>query len=52
MPTSFTAQNGMTYKQTTPITITNCPKTHHKTKKKSKKANRARRSVSHRPAGG
>jgi hypothetical protein len=41
MPTSFTAQNGMTYKQTTPITITNCPKTHHKTKKKSKKANRA-----------
>ena len=38
MPTLFTAQNGATIKQTTPITTTNCPK--HKTKKKAKKANR------------
>jgi hypothetical protein len=32
MPTAFTAQNGMTIKQTTPITTTNCPKhkNHHK----------------------
>jgi hypothetical protein len=31
MPTAFTAQNGMTLKQSTPITVTGCPK--HKAKK-------------------
>jgi hypothetical protein len=41
MPTSFTAQNGMVFKQTTPITITNCPKT-KKAKHKAKKASRHR----------
>jgi hypothetical protein len=35
MPTAFTAQNGATIKQSTPITVTGCPK--HKTKKKTKK---------------
>ena len=34
MPTSFVADNGMSIKQSTPITATGCPK--HKTKKKSK----------------
>ena len=34
MPTSFVAANGMSIKQSTPITATGCPK--HKTKKKSK----------------
>jgi hypothetical protein len=43
MPTSFTAQNDMTYKQTTPITITNCPKA-KKTKHKTKKGKKARKS--------
>jgi hypothetical protein len=43
MPTIFTAQNGMTYKQTTPITITGCPKV-KKTKHRAKKANRHHRS--------
>jgi hypothetical protein len=34
MPTKFTAQNGTTIKQTTPITVTGCAKTKtHKTKK-------------------
>jgi hypothetical protein len=38
MPTMFTAQNGTTIKQNTPITITGCPKTKPKTKKaKAKK---------------
>jgi len=32
MPTLFTAQNGTTIKQNTPITITNCPKHHTKPK--------------------
>ena len=36
MPTAFTGQNGAVLKQTTPVTVTGCPK--HKTKKKSKKA--------------
>jgi hypothetical protein len=35
MPTAFTAQNGATIKQTTPITVTGCPK------KKAKKAKKA-----------
>jgi hypothetical protein len=35
MPTSFTAQNGMTFKQATAITATGCPKA-HKAKKKPK----------------
>jgi hypothetical protein len=34
MPTAFTAQNGATIKQSTPITVTGCPK--HKTTKKAK----------------
>jgi hypothetical protein len=41
MPTAFTAQNGATIKQTTPITVTGCPKkkaVEHK--KKAKKASR------------
>jgi hypothetical protein len=32
MPTMFTAQNGMTIKQTTPITVTGCAKTAKKAK--------------------
>ena len=35
MPTAFTAQNGATIKQNTPITTTGCPK--HKSTKKAKK---------------
>jgi len=38
MPTAFTAQNGATIKQNTPIAITGCPK-HKTTKKKSKSTN-------------
>ncbi len=37
MPTAFTAQNGATIKQSTPITVTGCPK--------QKKAKRAKRAV-------
>ncbi|HEY5194001.1 MAG TPA: hypothetical protein VIJ39_09060 [Solirubrobacteraceae bacterium] len=37
MPTAFTAQNGATIKQSTPITVTGCPK-HKATKKAKKKA--------------
>jgi hypothetical protein len=38
MPTSFTAQNGMTIKQNTPITVTGCPRhTHHKPKRHNKR---------------
>jgi hypothetical protein len=33
MPTAFTAQNGATIKQNTPITVTGCPKHKAKTKK-------------------
>jgi hypothetical protein len=40
IPTTFTAQNGATTKQNTPIKTTNCPK--HKTKHKKKKARGAR----------
>jgi hypothetical protein len=39
MPTAFTAQNGDTIHQSTPISVTGCPKhrtTKHKTKKKAK----------------
>jgi hypothetical protein len=45
MPTIFTAQNGATIKQNTPIGITNCPK--HKTikHKKTKKGRKASRST-------
>ena len=35
MPTAFTAQNGAQIKQSTPISVTGCPK--HKTKAKGKK---------------
>jgi hypothetical protein len=38
MPTVFTAQNGATIKQSTPITVTGCPK--HKLKAKAKKSGR------------
>jgi len=38
MPTVFTAQNGMTIHQNTPITLTGCPK---KTKQKARKAGSA-----------
>jgi hypothetical protein len=33
MPTAFVAQNGMVIHQSTPITVTGCPKKAHKTKK-------------------
>jgi hypothetical protein len=33
MPTAFTAQNGATIKQSTPITVTGCPKKAHKASK-------------------
>lgn len=36
MPTNFTAQNGLTIKQNTPITTTNCPQTKNKTKKRKR----------------
>jgi hypothetical protein len=38
MPTAFTAQNGATIKQSTPITVTGCAK--HKNTKKTKKTNK------------
>jgi hypothetical protein len=41
MPTEFLAQNGAVIHQSTPITITGCPKA--KVKKKAKKANKAKR---------
>jgi hypothetical protein len=41
MPTEFVAQNGATIHQTTPVTVTGCPKAvhakHHKTKGKGKR---------------
>ncbi len=49
MPTLFTAQNGATIKQSTPISVTGCPK--HKAKKKNhrgKKATQARGKRRHR----
>jgi hypothetical protein len=36
IPTTFTAQNGITTHQTTKITVTNCPKNKNKTKNKTK----------------
>jgi uncharacterized repeat protein (TIGR01451 family) len=42
MPTVFTAQNGATTKQATPITTTNCAK-HKKAKKRAKKTNHPHR---------
>ncbi|HKI42726.1 MAG TPA: hypothetical protein VKA66_20675 [Mycobacterium sp.] len=36
MPTAFTAQNGLTIHQTTPITVTNCPKAKKPAKHKRK----------------
>ncbi len=36
MPTIFTAQNGTTVKQNTPVTTTGCPKAHHTAKRKVK----------------
>ncbi len=44
MPTAFTAQNGATIKQNTPITVTGCPK--HKSRKTEKKAHKT--STAHR----
>jgi uncharacterized repeat protein (TIGR01451 family) len=41
MPTAFTAQNGATIKQATPITVSGCPK--RKPAKQAKKAKRATR---------
>jgi hypothetical protein len=41
MPTAFTAQNGATIKQNTPVTVTGCA--HKKPKKKNAKRKRARR---------
>jgi DNA-binding beta-propeller fold protein YncE len=43
MPTAFTAQNGMTIKQSTPIGVTGCGKT----KKKAKKAGRRHKGSTH-----
>jgi hypothetical protein len=44
MPTAFTAQNGMTIHQSTPIAVTGCPKTKaHKAQKARKAARRARK---------
>ncbi len=40
MPTQFTGQNGATIKQTTPITVTGCPKKKPKKAKKARKASR------------
>ncbi|MGH2880277.1 MAG: hypothetical protein ACRDK4_11815 [Solirubrobacteraceae bacterium] len=37
MPTMFTAQNGATIKQNTPITVTGCAKVRHKKKAQHKK---------------
>ncbi len=44
MPTAFTAQNGAVIHQSTPITVTGCPKIKKATKKKAKKATTARKS--------
>jgi hypothetical protein len=42
MPTLFVGQNGATIKQSTPISVTGCPKAKHK---KAKKAGRAKKSA-------
>jgi hypothetical protein len=41
MPAAFTAQNGLTWHQSTPIAVTGCPKA--KKAARAKKANRAKR---------
>ena len=46
MPTAFTAQDGAVIHQTTPITVTGCPK--HKAKKAKQKPQKAN---SHRKKG-
>jgi hypothetical protein len=43
MPTAFTAQNGMTIKQSTPITATGCAKKAHKAKKGKHHAKKAKK---------
>jgi uncharacterized repeat protein (TIGR01451 family) len=43
MPTAFTAQNGMTLKQSTPITVTGCAKHKAKKVKRAKKGKRSGR---------
>jgi hypothetical protein len=45
MPTVFTAQNGAMIKQSTPITVTGCPK--HRVKKKAKKASKRHNGSTH-----
>jgi uncharacterized repeat protein (TIGR01451 family) len=45
MPTAFTAQNGATIKQNTPITVTGCAKAKHK--KPKKKTTKKTKSASH-----
>jgi hypothetical protein len=55
MPTAFTAQNGDTIHQSTPINVTGCPKhktTKHKTKKGKKKAARGSVRLTVDPLGG
>ncbi len=46
MPTAFTAQNGATIKQNTPITVTGCPK--HKPAKKARRASKHHKGNTHR----
>jgi hypothetical protein len=48
MPTMFTAQNGATLKQNTPIDVTNCLKHRTKAKRKDKMAHRTARANAHR----
>jgi hypothetical protein len=45
MPTAFTAQNGATIKQNTPISVTGCPK--HRVKKKTRKASERHNGSAH-----
>ena len=46
MPTAFTAQNGASIKQSTPISVTGCPK--QKKKAKGRKATAKHNKHSHR----
>jgi hypothetical protein len=45
MPTSFVAENGLSFKQSTPITVTGCAK--HKTVKHAKKASKRHKRDTH-----